>query len=126
MTDDRARPEGVPGSHGAARITAEEVIARMKRGEPIVLVDARREDAWRSSGETLQNAVRLSPDGIAHDDTLPIIPLGRAVVTFCTCANEASSVRVARLLASRGYPDVHPIQGGLEAWRRAGGTIVPK
>jgi rhodanese-related sulfurtransferase len=127
MTDDRARAEkSVEGPLEGPRVGAREVLSRIERGEPVVFVDARREDAWRSSIETLPGAVRLNPDGIARDDTLPIIPLGRSVVTFCTCANETSSARVAKLLTSRGYPDVHALRGGLEAWRQVGGTIVPK
>jgi rhodanese-related sulfurtransferase len=127
MVDEIVRKEkDVPDALEATRVTAEEVMTRMERGEPIVFVDARREEAWRSSAETLPGAVRLSPDGVARDDTLPVIPIGRSVVTYCTCPHEASSVRVARLLARRGYADVHPLHGGLEAWRRAGGKLVPK
>jgi rhodanese-related sulfurtransferase len=127
MTEERARRErNVPDALQAKRVTAEEVIARMDRGEPIVFVDARREDAWRSSGEALPGAVRLNPEGMATDDTLPVIPVGRSVLTYCTCPDEASSVRVAKLLARRGYSDVHPLHGGFVAWRRAGGRLVPK
>ena len=127
MTDELVeREKGVPEMLEATRVTAEEVIERMQRGEPIVFVDARREDAWGSSGETLPGAVRLNPDGFARDDTLPVIPIDRSVVTYCTCAHEASSARVAKLLARRGYTDVHPLHGGLEGWRRAGGELVPK
>jgi rhodanese-related sulfurtransferase len=110
----------------ATRITAEEVLARMERGESIVFVDARREDAWQSSSEKLPKALRLSEERVAQGDTFPIVPTGRGIVTYCTCEHEASSARVAKILASRGYTDVHPLHGGFEAWKRAGGGLSPK
>ena len=103
------------------RIAAQEVLARMAHREPIVFVDARREDEWRKATETLPGALRLAPR--PQDETLPIIPRGRSVVTFCTCAHEASSARVAELLMAHGLTDVHPLYGGLQAWRRAGGPL---
>ena len=36
------------------------------------------------------------------------------------------SVRVAREMIERGYRDVRPLQGGLEAWRQARQPMVAK
>jgi rhodanese-related sulfurtransferase len=126
MADELVEKEKVPGTLEATRVTAGEVMARLARGEPIVFVDARRDDAWRDAQETLPGAVRLGPDDMARDETLPILPIHRSIVTYCTCPHEASSAKVARLLADRGYTDVHPLCGGFEAWRRANGALVPK
>ena len=101
-------------------------MARQRRGEPIVFVDARKDHEWGDARELLPDAVRLGPDDVAGDATLPVIPAHRSVVTYCTCPHEASSAKRARILAGRGYADVHPLYGGLEAWRRAGGALVPK
>ena len=113
-----------PGGLTAPRVTADELLARLDRGEPITFVDARREEEWRRSSEKLAGAVRLAPDG--EDESLPMIPPGRAVVTYCTCPHEASAARVAELLMARGYDDVHPLYGGMEAWREAGGAMEEK
>jgi rhodanese-related sulfurtransferase len=127
MSDEPVKAgKDIPDALEATRVTADEVLARVKRGEPIVFVDARREDEWRKASEKLPRAVRLSPRHMTLDETLPIVPTGRAVVTYCTCEDEASSARVARVLASRGYTDVHTLYGGFEAWRRAGGPLEPK
>jgi rhodanese-related sulfurtransferase len=91
-----------------------------------VFVDARRDDEWADAREMLPGAVRLGPEDVARDATLPVIPSDRSVVTYCTCPHEASSAKVARILADRGYTDVHPLYGELEAWRRAGGALVRK
>jgi len=113
-----------PGGLLTPRVTADEVLERLERGERIAFVDARRDEEWRSSGETLPGALRLSPE--EQNATLPLIPPDRAVITYCTCAHEASAAKVAELLLARGYDDVHPLHGGLRAWREAGGPLEPK
>jgi rhodanese-related sulfurtransferase len=115
-----------PGGLEATRVTADEVLARLERGEPLVFVDARKEEEWDKSGEMLPGAVRLAPEVRDEQETLPLIPQNRGVITYCTCPHEESSARVADFLIARGWTDVHPLYGGLEAWRRAGGKLVPK
>ena len=127
MTHDLVAREGrVPDALEATRVTAVEVVVRMGRGEPILFVDARSEEDWRRSRERLPDALRLSPEGLAAGDTFPIIPRGRCIVTYCTAPHEEASTLLARLLLTRGHTDVHPLHGGLEAWRRAGGALSPK
>lgn len=116
----------VPDALEATRVTADEVLARMERAEPILFVDARGEEEWGKSSEKLPGALRLSPESLVEGDTFPIIPRGHSIVTYCTCLHEEAAARVAKILSARGYTDVHPLHGGLEAWRRAGGELVPK
>ena len=94
---------------GVTRIGAVETLARLLRGEPIVFVDARREEVWRHATDRLPGAVRLAPD--RADETLPIIPVGHTAITYCTCHGEVSSLAAAGLLASRGYEDVRAPEG---------------
>jgi len=110
-----------PARLTAHRIATQEVLSRLAHHENIVFVDARREEEWRQATETLPGAMRLAPR--PQDETLPIIPRGYSVVTFCTCPHEASSSRVAEFLLAHGFTDVHPLYGGLAAWRRAGGPL---
>lgn len=127
MTHDLVARDGqVPDVLEATGVTADEVAVRIGRGEPILFVDARSEEDWQRSREKLPDALRLSPEGLAAGDTFPIIPRGRCIVTYCTAPHEDASARVALLLVARGYTDVHPLHGGLEAWRRAGGPLSPK
>jgi|WetSurMetagenome_2_1015567.scaffolds.fasta_scaffold1305208_1 rhodanese-related sulfurtransferase len=121
-----ATDKNVPDALEATRVTAEEVMARRLRGEPILFVDARAEDEWQRSHEKLPDALRLSLDSLVEGDTFPIIPRDRSIVTYCTSAHEESSASAAKILATRGYSDVHPLYGGLEAWRRAGGELSPR
>jgi hypothetical protein len=43
------------------RIRAEEVLARLRRGEAVRFLDARSEKAWHGSEEKIVGAVRIRP-----------------------------------------------------------------
>jgi len=47
----------------------------------------------------------------------------RAIVVYCQCPNEASAKRATQLLLARGYADVRPLAGGLDAWIAAGQAV---
>jgi membrane protein DedA with SNARE-associated domain/rhodanese-related sulfurtransferase len=50
-------------------------------------------------------------------------PQDRSIVVYCACPNEASAKRAAQILLGRGYPDVRPLIGGLDAWIDAGHPV---
>jgi rhodanese-related sulfurtransferase len=54
-----------------------------------------------------------------------VIPSDHEVVFHCAEPNEATSARMALALDSRGFKKVHPLSGGLEAWREAGYEVEP-
>lgn len=107
-----------------SRVTADEVLARIERREPILFVDARNEEAWRESDVKLPGAVRAEPGHVKEH--LAEIPKGRSVVAYCTCPHEASGAKAAQELIQAGYEDVHVLHGGVDAWKRAGGTLERK
>lgn len=54
------------------------------------------------------------------DRHLDQLPGDRDIVFYCSCPNEASAAAAARKLMQLGYTRVRPLQGGLEAWVKAG------
>jgi rhodanese-related sulfurtransferase len=64
------------------RVTAEEVKARVDRGEPILFVDSRSESAWSDSDVKIPGSIRVPPDEAAAH--LGEVPHGRSIVTYCT------------------------------------------
>jgi membrane protein DedA with SNARE-associated domain/rhodanese-related sulfurtransferase len=60
---------------------------------------------------------RLDPNSLSRFNDEP--PDGEIVYVYCTCAREATSVRVARELQDRGVR-VAVVKGGLRAWKSAG------
>lgn len=66
----------------ATRVTADEVIERMNRGEPFYFIDTRNPNAWGESNEKLPGALRVPADEV--DRHLGEIPHDRAIITYCT------------------------------------------
>lgn len=64
------------------RVTADEVKARLDRGEPIAFLDARNPTAWGEADTKLPGALRVPAD--EAERRLDEVPRDRAVVTYCT------------------------------------------
>ncbi len=106
-------------------VTVDEVMTRLGRGEPIVFLDSRPEEEWKSADVKIKGAIRIAPKDV--DRCLQLIPRTRSLVTYCTGPHEIWSARVAQKIAWDGWnKDVHQLYGGLEAWRKAGGAVEPK
>jgi len=64
------------------RITAEEVMDRLARGEPFIFIDSRNPTAWGESDVKIPGAIRVEADRVS--DHLAEIPRGRPIVAYCT------------------------------------------
>lgn len=98
-----------------ARVTVEGLTELLERGERPLIVDV-RSDTARADG--------LIPGAIATfaDDhpALAAHPKDGLIVVYCACPNDASAVLAARKLLERGYRNVRPLAGGIDAWTAAG------
>jgi rhodanese-related sulfurtransferase len=65
-----------------SRISVDEALAMLNRGEPVTFVDARNPVAWGKAETKLPEAVRVPADDVL--DQLARIPRGRAIITYCT------------------------------------------
>ena len=64
------------------KVSVDEVLERIGRGETIQFLDTRSPKSWAESTEKIRGAIRVPPDEVAdHIDT---IPKGRSLVTYCT------------------------------------------
>src|SRR5438309_5749522 len=106
------------------KLTAAEVKRRMDRGERFAFVDVRSLKEWKESDSRLPGAIRIASDEI--EQHLQDVPQGRTIIAYCDSPNEESCTKVALELMRRGFMNVHPLIGGLDAWRQAGGPIEPK
>ncbi|MGQ3469509.1 thiosulfate sulfurtransferase GlpE, partial [Xanthomonas campestris] len=55
---------------------------------------------------------------------LATVPRDRSVVIYGACPDEVSAAWLAARLRERGYRDVRPLLGGLDAWRDAGHPVA--
>ena len=101
-----------------ARISPEELYRQVEAGEAPVIVDLRHPLDFWAVPRTLPNALRMKPDEIA--ERWMELPADRDIVVYCTCPNEATSVKVAKQLHKLGVTRVRPLAGGLAGWERLG------
>jgi membrane protein DedA with SNARE-associated domain/rhodanese-related sulfurtransferase len=96
-----------------ARITPWELDALLRRGSPAAVVDVRTPERRAQTG--------WIPGSIALGDVAELeLDHEEEIVLYCDCPNDASAAVVARRLKERGYRNVRPLAGGVDAWRSEG------
>lgn len=105
-----------------ARVSVSELYELMQAGANPVIIDVRSPSARTLEPHWIPGALHISlPDVAPH---LKDLPRDRDIILYCTCPNEASAARVARILMNHGFKRVRPLHGGLEAWRAAGYQVI--
>jgi membrane protein DedA with SNARE-associated domain/rhodanese-related sulfurtransferase len=104
-----------------ARLTPLELKRRLEAGDHLVIVDLRTALDVETAPYGIPGARWIPRETL--DDPHQLIPKGSEVVFYCAEPREATSARMALLLSSHGYKDLHPLSGGLEEWRRAGYVV---
>ena len=78
-----------------------------------LVLDVRRNAAFRESGEMIAGALRRDPEAVG--DWAKTLPRASSVVAYCVHGREVSQ-GVAKALAERGLQARH-LEGGIEAWK---------
>jgi len=102
-----------------ARVTVDALGELLDRGERPLIVDVRSQiarDDGRIPGAIASLGDELAPELIAH-------PKEALIVVYCACPNDASAVLAARKLLERGFRNVRPLAGGIDAWTAAGRAL---
>jgi rhodanese-related sulfurtransferase len=99
-------------------ISAEAVQLQLKRGEAIFFLEARRGGARELAGKKLRGALRLVDEDVQNH--LDEIPRERPVVVYASAPDDEPAILAARLLLSKGFPEVQVLSGGLQACLVAG------
>jgi membrane protein DedA with SNARE-associated domain/rhodanese-related sulfurtransferase len=98
----------------ATRIGVAELNDMLRRGEAPVVLDVRSRTHRQLDPRMIPGARAVDLEDLER--ALPHIPSGRDVVVYCACPNDATAVKVAMLLRSRGIGRVRPLAGGFDAW----------
>jgi membrane protein DedA with SNARE-associated domain/rhodanese-related sulfurtransferase len=104
-----------------ARISVAELYELIAAGAAPIIVDVRTAIAHTVDPRIIPGALRIPVADI--NEHLAQLPRDRDIVLYCSCPNEASAAKVARLLLDQGFKRVRPLHGGLEAWLAAGYLI---
>jgi Fe-Mn family superoxide dismutase len=102
-------------------LSPEALMTRLVSPSPPLVIDVRKPEAFRAEPATIPGAIRR--DSLALADWSVGLPGGRLVVVYCVHGHEVS--RNARDALRRQGFDADLLAGGLEAWKAAGGRVVP-
>lgn len=122
--------ERLPGVEGLAKaylgaqeglepIGAEELLARLKGGEPLVVVDVRPADEYAAAH--ISGAVSIPLPELER--RLRELPRDREVVAYCRGPYCAFALEAVRLLRDHGFVARH-LSEGLPEWAAAGNRIA--
>jgi membrane protein DedA with SNARE-associated domain/rhodanese-related sulfurtransferase len=111
------------------RVAAEELCERMKtpmHEKVLVIADVRSHGYYDPSAQRIKNSIRVEPNRLREELTAlrEFMAPECEIYLYCSCAHEATSVRVARELEKENCA-TKVIQGGLKAWIKAGGPLEP-
>ena len=120
----RARRHHVLRMLQKARITPDELKARLERGERVTILDVRGADEVACASHALPGALWIKPDDLPR--RLRELPRDVMVVLYGRRLKRAKrepaipSANVYPWLGGAGLGRVRPLAGGLRAWRRRG------
>jgi rhodanese-related sulfurtransferase len=112
-----------------ARITAEELKAKLSRNEPVTVIDVRSTDSYVSNENRIKGSIHVKLRRLQFRLSFPPlkdIPRDSQVVTYCACSNDEASVRAAQILMDAGFKNVRVLDGGWRIWQRVKGQVEPK
>jgi membrane protein DedA with SNARE-associated domain/rhodanese-related sulfurtransferase len=105
----------------AARIDVGELYERMQGDAAPVVVDVRSATIRDLERRRIPGALQLPLQEVERQART--LPRDREIILYCNCPNEASAAQAARVLLSRGFRQVRPLRGGLDAWIAAGYAV---
>jgi len=104
-----------------ARISVAELYELIQTGAQPIIVDVRSHTAKSLEPRSIPGARHVPLQEVGRH--IADLPRDRDIVLYCTCPNEASAARVAKILMNHGFKKVRPLHGGLDAWVAAGHSV---
>jgi rhodanese-related sulfurtransferase len=106
-----------------ASINAQQLKSALAGRQPPLLIDVRREPAFRAAADMAAGALRRDPGAAAA--WVKTLPRAANVVTYCVHGHEVSQ-NAAKALREAGIAARY-LEGGLEeGWKAAGGGLLAK
>jgi rhodanese-related sulfurtransferase len=114
---------GMPlGSTSSISVTLAEVQSAVLEDRPPLVIDARGRQEFRGATDMIRGALWRDPERVT--EWASELPRSSHVVVYCADGGETSQ-GVRQALRERG-PSARHLQGGIEAWKAAGGALDRK
>ncbi|QMV18522.1 sulfurtransferase [Granulicella sp. 5B5] len=114
------------------KVAAQELLERMEmlhqaaHDSLVVIADVRSHGYYDPGMQRIKNSIRVEPNRL-HEELVALREFMAPeceIYLYCSCAREATSVRVAKMLEQESC-STKVIRGGLKAWIKAGGPTEP-
>lgn len=105
-----------------ARISVDELYALMSTSTPLTIFDIRSTEKRALDPFIIAGSVHADERDL--ETILATYTMDRKVIIYCSCPNEVSAAWMAKTMMDRGFKDVVPLTGGLDAWRISGLGLV--
>jgi membrane protein DedA with SNARE-associated domain/rhodanese-related sulfurtransferase len=111
------------------KVAARDVFERLRTATHdrlLIIADVRSHGYYDAGMVRIKNSIRVEPSRLKEElDALrEFMQPECEIYLYCSCAHEATSVRVARML-ERENCSTKVIRGGMKAWVKAGGPTEP-
>jgi rhodanese-related sulfurtransferase len=113
------------------KIHAKDLHQQLQKAKPeklLIIADVRSRGYYDPGMLRIKNSIRVDPGRLLEDlQVLEEFMLPQPdceIYLYCSCAHEATSMRVARMLQGENCT-TKVIRGGLKAWVKAGGPVEP-
>ncbi len=111
------------------RVAAAELHAHLKEGPRdriVVIADVRSHGYYDPGTQRIKNSIRVEPNRLREEVAAlrEFMAPECDIYLYCSCARDATSVRVAKALEKEDCK-TKVIAGGLRAWVKAGGPLEP-
>jgi membrane protein DedA with SNARE-associated domain/rhodanese-related sulfurtransferase len=92
----------------------------------LIIADVRSHGYYDPGMQRIKNSIRVEPSRLKEElDALrEFMQPECEIYLYCSCAHEATSMRVARMLEKENC-STKVIRGGMKAWVKAGGPLEP-
>jgi adenylyltransferase/sulfurtransferase len=104
------------------QVTVEELDRRLRAGEPVYLLDVRKE--WEHETAALPGSVLIPLDELPSRVDEISVPEGALFVVYCH--HGVRSLSAAALLEGLGLPGAASLRGGIDAWSRMIDPALPR
>lgn len=98
-------------------ISVSELQARLRGGQPPLVIDVRRNERWREAPDAIRGALRRDPALV--EQWQKTLPAAAQIVVYCVHGHEVSQ-NAAKFLGAQF------LEGGIEHWRAEGGELQAK
>lgn len=102
------------------RISVDALAGMIEAGGAPVIVDVRYATAQHDG--RIPGAIPVTRE--AWPAALDALLRDAIIVVYCACPSDAGAAIVAARLRQRGYRNVRPLAGGIEAWRASGRALL--